>query len=162
MRRSPRERADWEAVDWREQDINIARELGVSRERVRQQRAKRGQPKALSSYERRLRTLINLDTSDMTIAEVAEHLGVAHHTARKGLNDIGRKAGDGYRTAYPTGLRAHTWKHDWNSVDWERQTDAEIAEQLGCSRPTVTTTRRRWNKPRCCDRRGRPRKKETQ
>jgi len=41
-RAGPRER--WDAVDWTQRDSEIARELGVSRERVRQVRQSRGLP----------------------------------------------------------------------------------------------------------------------
>lgn len=41
-RRAPQ--AKWESVDWSQPDARIARDLGVSRERVRQVRIERGMP----------------------------------------------------------------------------------------------------------------------
>lgn len=42
--------ADWSSVDWKNRDVDIARNLGLSRERVRQVRTKLGKPP--SPYQR--------------------------------------------------------------------------------------------------------------
>jgi|SRR5947209_2161424 len=54
-RAGPRERRD--AVDWTQRDSQIARELGVSRERVRQVRQSRGLPSRRAGKGRSLDTV---------------------------------------------------------------------------------------------------------
>jgi hypothetical protein len=54
-RAGPRER--WDAVDWTRRDSQIARELGVSRERVRQVRQARGLPPRRAMKSRSLDTV---------------------------------------------------------------------------------------------------------
>lgn len=140
----------YHAVDWTKQDATIARELGVSRERIRQVRNKLGKPKAIGGKWRR--RVAPLDTTNMTLPEIARAIG-ADPTDRRKLNSIRMAVvslGKEYqRRKPPKGPRPEVRKHDWDSVDWVNKYDSQIAREMGIkNHAQVTVMRKRLNKPK--------------
>lgn len=141
----------WLGVDWSKPNQRIANELGVTYERVRQVRAKLGKPKLenqsrVASRERRER-LKQLDTSRMTLTEIADEIGVTKATASELLHELGRTATNGGWRTERKGPLPSRWKYDWDSVDWENEYNSEIARRFGCKPEQVTMFRKRHNKP---------------
>lgn len=142
-------RADWDSVDWTRIDAEIARDVGVSRERVRQKRRALGARDSVKPHERRREQLQAMDTSQLTLEEVARELGVSKHAARVDLRKLGRSVSNGGVKAKPVAKwRPNEWKYDWDAIDWANRFDSEIARELGCAVATVTMTRKRQKRPR--------------
>jgi hypothetical protein len=128
----------WSAVDWKKRDVDIAEEMGVTRERVRQVRKDLHKPKS-PLWHKRIATskmaILQTDTAKMTPKQVAKSVGCGTIYARQVLDCAGK--------AYvkpPDGRRQ--WKYDWNSVtkeEWTGLTDAQIAQKLGVKNPAVVT-----------------------
>lgn len=128
-------RYDWDMVDWKQQDIVIARALGCSREAVRQQRAVRGHKKSPFHRLHRNRCkpiILAMDTARMTVEEVAEKALCGRQYAYMVLHQFKKPY---LRTKY------RQTKYDWAKADWTK-TDAENAKALGIANPAVVTQRR--------------------
>ena len=142
----------WEKVDWWENDAGIARDLGVSREAVRQQRAKRGEGKSPRWH------MVNGGLKD----EI-DRLGSGIHemTAR----EISQKTG--YDIAYVKSLLkemkvSYRWedgrvsrrKYAWDKIavtEWESLSNKEIGKRVGVKNLSIVSGRRareraRWAK----------------
>lgn len=125
---------DWEAVDWTKQDIVIADELACTRERVRQKRRALGEPDPERKLLRRNRLedrLLQLDTSDMTIREVADAIGASYDHACKllGENQLPHRF---------EGL-VNERLEEIKALHAEGLTDYAIAKRLGLMAGTVST-----------------------
>ena len=86
----------WSSVDWRLQDSVIARQLGYSRERVRQVRIALGQPKSpdirrpgMTKRERVRAALAAVARVDAGDTETAKRLGVSHQLVQWARRDLG-------------------------------------------------------------------------
>ena len=128
---------NWVKADWSLQDVEIARELGCSRERVRQARLDPEIGKGVQPLRFRKRTTITaesrlslMDTTGMTLDKVADLAGCKEQRAALIL----RKLGKGYRRR-PRGAATC----DWSKFpgDWLLRTDKEIAVLVGASVPAV-------------------------
>jgi len=85
-------RYDWKSVDWRDQDVSIARRLGCTRERVRQVRFVHGIAKSRKHRRRTVKVVpdymlhakrIGLHIERYTAKEIARILGVSVWTAER-------------------------------------------------------------------------------
>lgn len=124
------EATDWDSADWQLGNSEIARQLGVTRERVRQKRAELGlPPKAAPSTRDALR---NMNVTGRTAASLAIELGVTRET----INELANELGLNLVTPAPAPAR----RHDWDSVNWE-QPNRTIARQLGTSASVVKNRR---------------------
>lgn len=143
----------WDGVDWSRTNKEIAAELGVSRQRVDQIRRKRGMPPSSGVHNPALmRSIVEL-AETLTPRLIARRLGVSRNTVYYHLQRAGVKAVDARKAP-----RRAAWKYDWDSVDWENETDAEIGRRFGCAGATVTQFRKRTGKPRGPDGRTRAHK----
>ena len=128
-------KVEWGEVSplmWLKQDVEIAQELGVSRERVRQVRPKGSVPQG---YRRRTggtawQRIAAMDTKGKGMREVAEAAGcgVAHAGVAM------RAMGKGY-ARMPKGNA----RYDWGLLPpgWRGLTDKELAGVVGASSPAV-------------------------
>lgn len=138
-----RQGADWFQADWTKSNQEIAEDLGVSRERVRQIRDKYGIPKVnamRAGRDERVAEAVRL-AATRTAREIAQALGVSVETARGYLRQEGVRAKRSKRSKQPC-------KYPWDDVDWENKYDSEIARELGCSSVAVLHARRRQGRPR--------------
>lgn len=153
----------WKTADWTKRDSELARDYGVTRQAAFQARRKyapetRHRPHWQTQRKAQaLARLATLDTSNMTIGEVGDWLGVCGETARVYLLELGRTVSNGGVLSGQVrlrGVRPDNWQFDWGSLtdeDWATKSNTQIARELGCSVPTVLTNRRRWNKPKGVD-----------
>ena len=117
---------DWASTDWTEQDIALAEELGVSRERIRQKRKELGKPRAINHYQRRVsykKKFLELDTADKTVKEIAKILGCTTYS----VYDLAGKSNKSFK-------RVLSCDYDWDSLDreaYETLPDKEIVKILG-------------------------------
>lgn len=127
-------RIDWNRVNWGEQDIELARQLGCSREAVRQAR-----PEGRVAFRHRKRTIPTalarleaMDTAGMTLEKAAGLAGCNARHAGKVLRGLGK--------AY---VRKPKWnaRHDWLKfpANWRELTDKQIAGIVGVDDPSVVT-----------------------
>jgi len=130
-------KVDWSAVDWVLQDIQLAEEHGVSRERVRQVRSVYGGGVMPDGYRKRTgvtagQRIVAMETEGKTMAEVARAAGCGKAYAGVAL----RKAGKKYRL-----LPKGNARYDWGLLpaDWMDRTDKEMATMIGASGPAVVT-----------------------
>ena len=127
---------DWGKADWKDQDVAISRELGISRERVRQKRLELGIGKPEGHRQRESEVaakILGMKTGGMTIPKVALACGCSEEYA----GTVMRGAGKDYVRRPKGGA-----KYDWASVkpsEWERMTDKEVAKLVGASKPIVVT-----------------------
>lgn len=140
---------DWLEVDWSKRDTEIARDMGVTRQRVNQVRKELKETTPPPVVETRIKLLQAADVSQFTSEEIAAALGVSIGYARQLLAWAGKGSFEGdFRDSRRGVLRPKSWSYDWDSVDWENEYDAQIAERLGCSPAHVTKQRKRWGKPK--------------
>jgi hypothetical protein len=125
---------DWESLDWTKNNAALAREVGMSRERVRQVRIELGKPvstgRAMGKALLKERVLACY-SPELTLAEIAEKSGVSRDTARCALKEVGKKAKRSVR------------KYDWLAVDWAK-INVEIARELGVTEPYVSEYRKMY------------------
>jgi predicted transcriptional regulator len=125
---------DWESLDWSKQDIVIANEVGRSRERVRQKRKSLGKPDSphkhlhRGSFRERIQ---DVDTSFMTVREMAEMFDASRKTVRHTLWALGKS----YR---PDG-EVNEFLGEIHSLYEQGCTDYAIAKKLGLSQSVVST-----------------------
>ena len=126
--------AQWEKVDWAERDADIARELGVSRERVRQVRADR--QAGPSSHRKLVRKFVGWckarrgDLHGQTVAAVVAKFGggLSQQVARRIM-----------RTA---GVEPHDPGERWREAEW-RLPNRDLADIWGASPKYVANIRAR-------------------
>lgn len=135
------QRYDWGKVDWVNQDIVIANDLGCSRERVRQARLEYGRGIKSGKYRARLAgsplrdRLAVMDTDGKTLKELAKEIG-ASESSMAYLRVLLKELGKGYRRK-PRGNA----RYDWGKfpINWKDLTDKEIADIVGVENPVVVT-----------------------
>jgi len=125
---------DWSRVDWGRQDVEIAAEMGVSREAARQRRpegvvAARHRQRTVATAEARIEAM---DTSAMTLDRVAALAGCSRKHALRVLSGLGK--------AYSRLPRGNA-RYDWGRfpADWMGMTDKQIAVVVGVGDPAVVT-----------------------
>lgn len=139
---SRRTRIDWAKVDWNLRDVDIAKLIGCTRERVRQVRKDKGIARSPMWHKRCgtvLERIAGMDTGSMTPGQVAKKAGCKEAYAVQCL----RKLRKDYKRP-PDGRRKG--KYDWGRITpelWENLTDKEVAGILGVGNPAVVTLRRR-------------------
>lgn len=127
---------NWDNINWEEQDIAISKNLGCSRERVRQKRILLGLKPSPHHHRRScsaLKSILETNTECMTAGEVAKKFNCNATYAKNILraNDKkfifvdGRKGG----------------KYDWDKADWNK-TDKNVAVDLGVPNPGTVTQHR--------------------
>lgn len=128
---------NWQVVDWSKQDVELAVEHGISRERVRQVRQAQGGGKPVGYRKRTADTaedkLVGIETSDKTLPELATLVGcncrrVAVLLRGMGKSFLRRKNGKA--------------KYDWSKLpeDWESRSDKELAKLMGVGNSAVVAT----------------------
>ncbi len=126
--------AQWDEVEWGLRDAQIARDLGVSRERVRQVRASRGMgPSAHRSEVLRFEQFVAVNRERIhgfPVAQIVDEYGtpISHQIARR----IIRSAG----------VRPHDPESRWRGVDW-RLTNRDLAAIYGTSAKYIANVRAR-------------------
>jgi hypothetical protein len=139
---SRKSKVNWSGVDWAKRDVDIAKEKGCSRERVRQVRKDLGKPKSPLWHKRvgtAFEAIDGMDTSGMLPRQVAKEAGCSEAYALQVLRELEKD-----HEKPPDGRRK--WKYDWASVtdsEWQELTDVEVAEKLGVPNPAVVTQWRR-------------------
>ena len=125
---------DWEGVDWSRQDVEIALEVGCTREAVRQKR-----PEGVRADRYRKHTLptvvdviVGMETVGMSLEEVARRASCSKKHALKVLLDLGKEY-----ARLPKGNS----KYDWGKFpdNWKEFTDRELAVVIGVGNPSVVT-----------------------
>jgi hypothetical protein len=124
---------DWTKADWTQRDADIARTLGVSRERVRQIRQKNGIPRASTSIRR----------FEKFVAEHAEKL--AKMTVQQAVEESGESLclSAGRRVLRLAGITAAR-RTEHRKLDW-RLPNRDLAAIWGLSGHYVATLRLRLN-----------------
>jgi hypothetical protein len=128
-------RIGWGSVNWDVQDAVIARDLGCSRERVRQKRKELGVGRSPKWHQRvegdTMKDVIEgMETEKMTLKEVAKAVGCRKSYALQCL----LKSGKGYTRID----RRLPLKYDWSKADWG-MTDEEVAKALGVKNAGVVS-----------------------
>jgi len=124
----------WNEVNWKKRDSDIARELGVSRERVRQKRQALGKPKVVvpTVRDKIVHLSETVDLTEMTVKEIAEAIGHGVSRTSTVLKELGINPKRGYV--------GHNAKYDWDAVDWEWSNEV-IAQRVGAGINTVASRR---------------------
>lgn len=128
---------DWYALDWEKQDIELAEQTGMSRERVRQRRKELGYKRPKAHRERRNSAKVffkDKRTNTLTLKELQTLSGFEVQSIKHALNALGKK-----------------WKEDPQRSRWKKLTeeqyrtwpDPEIAKYLGVKLRTVQAFRQR-------------------
>ena len=129
---------DWSVVDWKQRDISIARELGCSRERVRQVRKEKGEARSPLWHKRTgtsSEKILKLNTKGMLPKEVAKIVGCTAAYAVQILSNLKKD----YIKPFD-GRCKH--KYAWSSVtkkEWLSMTDEAVAKKLGVHHPAIVT-----------------------
>ncbi|MFA5626145.1 MAG: hypothetical protein WC965_01550 [Thiohalomonadaceae bacterium] len=131
---------DWEAVDWDMTDSEIARLVGVTRQRVHQVRHALGKPRSLSRSAVRRKVLAE-SGGIKTAKEWADEFNVSVSTIQKDLTLVGAEVKK--PTPKP---RKGRWVTDWDAVDWENKTVSQISRELGIAYPVVFRQKKRWSR----------------
>jgi len=134
--RGPKPKTDWGLVDWNKQDVVIAKDVGCSRERVRQQRIKRGATVLPLHGSRRTPTvdvIRSMDTENMTAKEISDKTNIRKSSVYRILEMLGKN--------YKRGLPGRESKYDWGSVDWKDR-NCDIAVRLGVKNECVVAVYR--------------------
>lgn len=124
-----------ETWDWKQRDVDLAKEHGVCRERVRQYRRSLGKPN--SDFHHKTVTQIafakiasQIDTSQTQKAN-AEKLGVSLHVLHL------------YAKQNSLRFDRYNSKYDWKSVDWSLS-NIEIQKKLNCHISQVANFRKKY------------------
>lgn len=129
---------DWGGVDWSKQDVVISRELGCSRERVRQKRKGLGRDKSPHYHEHNSifkAKIMKLNTSHLNLKEIVNSIKCSKVYAINLLKKLDK--------SYCKVDGRVGGKYSWGGVDWSMK-DREVALKLGVPNvATVTQHRRR-------------------
>ena len=134
---------NWESVDWGRQDVEIARDFGCSRERVRQVRVDPKIGMGRIANKPRGRTgdtatsvLSKIDTECKTLSELSDDTGYGEHSIGLVLNSLG----NGFKRRTRGGQL-----YDWSKfpTQWREMKDKEIATLVGAEYPAVVA---QWRK----------------
>jgi hypothetical protein len=124
---------DWEAADWNKPDIQLAKETGYTRERVRQIRAKLGKSRRYVNdikYERFLEMFKGV--TSVRVNDVIDKAGISDATARKYCGRAGIKL-DGLRELTST-------VHPWNLMNFQLPNKL-LGEIWLCDKGTIANHR---------------------
>lgn len=129
-RRERAARVDWRRVDWRKTNVQIAHELGVSRERVRQVRRTSGIPPVQTAAQRFYQFAIThrqqLHDSTVRGAIALSGMGICYEVARQVLRKAGIK---------PFKRKDDPLPHDW------RLPNRDLARIYGRSEQQIANLR---------------------
>ena len=124
----------WDEVDWGQRDARIARDLGISRERVRQVRAARGMgPSAHRAEVLKFEQYVAVNRErlhGMPVAEIVEDYAT----------DISQQIAR--RIIRASGVRPHDPESRWRGVDW-RLTNRDLAAVYETSPKYIANVRAR-------------------
>lgn len=135
----PPKRVDWSSVDWSLSNADIARNVGLSRERVRQVREEMGLEASRLATRAKLEAewrerLLEAGVETAHFAEVVRRLGVEETTARKWMKRLGMESPSLYM--------------DWDNEErLGKMSDVELAILLGVAQNTVCQARTRRGIP---------------
>lgn len=142
-----RTKYDWAAIDWTQSNAAIARQLGTDHSTVRDARKRRASapperqqasPPDAMGLPPRLRQVYDLFQEGKGANEIAQELGVSPKNVSTAIAAL-RKRG----ALPPNATLARVQSIDWEQVDWSKN-DAQLAEDLDVSRPTVLRRRREY------------------
>ena len=106
---SPDTQAQYEHIDWNKRDVDIASEVGRSRERVRQIRKIMKKPKAdKSAIRKHIRDNMHL-SGTVTAQELSQIIGTSRQCVYKFAKDVGFKL-------RPSGRKR---VHPWDVMNWD-------------------------------------------
>lgn len=136
----------WLEVDWAANDAQIARQIGVTREAVRQARIRRGAPDSPVKHWRQVSinraAEIDHDAPPQTVKELAESWGIAVTN----VYTTARRLGVEYKRS-PGNL----WKYPWEEMNWDLPSRDLALLWIGkltfSSRVCIATNRRRFGYP---------------
>lgn len=125
-------------IDWSKQDIVLAEENGISRERIRQLRKSLNKPKSLKHRQKRNSEGYNMNWSQvdwtMSNSKIGRLFGMSSEIVRLKRNTLNIPP-----FVYPT-------KVNWRYIDWSASNKA-ICEKYGVSLISVYRWRQKLNKP---------------
>jgi len=128
---------DYNMVNWDSQDVTIARELGCSRERVRQKRKELGMGQSLNFHKINveiMNKIVEMDTSNRTLEDIAHEMGCSKFYVKDVVTE--------YKKPFIVVDRRKGGKYQWTIADWTK-TDKEVARNLGVPNVGVVTGHRR-------------------
>jgi hypothetical protein len=135
---------DWEKLDWKKQDVQLAKENGVSRQRANQMRKELKKRKAVHKRYRMVSAyskLLTLNTSHMTLEELAKKFNYTEEYIGAVLERMGKK--------HKPNDRRCIGGYDWGSItlhQFQTLTDKKIADKLGIKFPCVVAMHRKRRK----------------
>lgn len=142
-------RKQWRAVDWTKQDVVIARELNVSRERVRQVRNILDKPKSPNHYKRTTPRFTDREIELIGLAsdaKIAKYLGCSVLTVWKYRKQLGRKS-------VAEAKREAKWNQEVIGL-MGKESDYFIAKKFGITAMDVNRKRRSLGIPSRTEREG--------
>ena len=128
-------KVNWEDADWTKQDVVISRDLGCSREAVRQARIRFDIEPSVNYRKKTYPTteskLLKINTKKFTIAELSKMIGCHEHPLMAVLRKIGKSCKKSPRKGV----------HDWSKFPelWYLSTDKELAVLIGIENPALVT-----------------------
>lgn len=129
-----RKSVDWKKVDWSQQDVALASQLGCSRERVRQVRKQLCKPRPEGYHRRTIGSarlkLAEQATEIMALPKISELAGCKPARARSVLKELGK----GYKRR-PNGHARYDWSRF--PAGWRSMTDHAIGLIVGASNPAI-------------------------
>jgi len=129
---------NWGKVDWLNQDVVIAKQLGCSRQRVSQKRKEFRKTPSPFSHKRNSsisNKILKFDTEKMTLDEITEKMGCTRLYIRNILIQ--------HKKPFICNDKRKRGKYEWGTANWTK-TDKEVAHSLGVPNVgTVTQHRRR-------------------
>ena len=135
-----RNSVDWTTVDWNLQDVVLARQLGRTRERVRQVRKQLGKPRPDEYHKRtsgsaRLK-LAKEATEVVSLPMLAKMTGCSQQRVACVLKTLGK----GYKRR-PNGRARYDWTRF--PAGWYAMTDKAIGAVVGASNPAIVAQYRK-------------------
>ena len=136
-KRNRKDTYNWSNVNWEKQDIVISRELGCSRERVRQQRLALNQNQSPFYHARFAKKfneingkILSLDTEHLSLQEISEEIQYEDKRySRLALKNLNKK------------YIRYARRYRWDMADWNKS-NKEIAADLGISFPQTVANYR--------------------
>ena len=128
---------NWNKVNWEDQDANISRMLGCSKQRVNQRRKEWGKANG-PNYRKHnihlLNKLLEMKTEDKTLEELSRLIGYTPISIRHIL--------DTHNKGYIFIDKRKGGKYAWCTARWDK-TDKEVAFELGVKNVGVVSGHRR-------------------
>lgn len=129
-------------VDWSKNDPEIAKEVGVTKQRIHQVRKERGIPRA--KKKTMVDKVLEVYEPGMTYKDLAEESSLTEVQVRNAMYKASEIDGFNPEIKLRNGDQGNHGQYDWDSVDWANEKNTEIAERLGCH-PVTVSFRRRGN-----------------